>query len=98
MGLVDRRNVKPSDKRVSVAKVKKVLRLCRQGYFDLNMGQFHEKLKESTTSNGATPSCRKRSKGAGLVGARTQTAQASQAAGAASMPGMRLQIDGNIHQ
>src|SRR5205807_6398951 len=45
-GLFDRRQGKPSPKRVPVAQVEQVLGLYRDRYFDLNLRHFHEKLHE----------------------------------------------------
>src|SRR5436305_12358252 len=45
-GLFDRRQGKPSPKRVPVAQVEQVLRLYRERYPDLNVRHFHEKLRE----------------------------------------------------
>ena len=44
--LADRRKGKPSDKRVPLATVEKVLQLYQENYFDLNIRHFHEKLGE----------------------------------------------------
>src|SRR5260370_37290070 len=44
-GLFDRRQGKPSPKRVPVAQVEQVLGLYRDRYFDLNVRHFHEKLQ-----------------------------------------------------
>src|SRR5216683_909603 len=44
-GLFDRRQGKPSPKRVPVARVEQVLGLYRDRYFDLNVRHFHEKLQ-----------------------------------------------------
>src|SRR5262249_62401116 len=44
-GLFDRRRGKPSPKRVPLATVENVLGLYREKYFDLNVSNFHEKLK-----------------------------------------------------
>jgi len=41
----DRRQGKPSPKRVPVARVEQVLGLYRDRYFDLNVRHFHEKLQ-----------------------------------------------------
>src|SRR5437870_13794285 len=44
-GLFDRRQGKPSPKRVPVARVEQVLGLYRDRYFDLNVRHFQEKLQ-----------------------------------------------------
>lgn len=43
-GLFDRRQGKPTPKRVPLAVVERVLGLYREQYFDLNLRHFHEKL------------------------------------------------------
>jgi transposase len=45
-GLLDRRQRKPSSRRVPKAQAEEVLRLYRDKYFDLNVRHFHEKLSE----------------------------------------------------
>ena len=45
-GLFDRRQQRPSPKRVPMATVEKVLRLYREQYFDFNVKHFAEKLAE----------------------------------------------------
>ena len=42
----NRRRRNPSPKKVPLAVVEKVLGLCREKYFDLNVRHFHEKLQE----------------------------------------------------
>src|ERR1700687_4764165 len=78
-GLFDRRQGKPSPKRVPVALVEQVLGLYRDRYFDLNVRHFHEKLHREhgvdlSYSWVKLP----------LQGAGTQARRASQAASAAS--------------
>jgi len=45
-GLMDRRRGRPSEKRVPLEQVERVLELYRERYFDLNVRHFHEKLGE----------------------------------------------------
>jgi transposase len=45
-GLFDRRRGRPSPKRVALATIERVLELCRERYFDLNVRHFQEKLRE----------------------------------------------------
>src|ERR1700688_4307739 len=45
-GLLDRRQRKPSSRRVPRAQAEEVLSLYRDRYFDLNVRHFHEKLGE----------------------------------------------------
>src|SRR6266545_4777531 len=44
-GLLDRRRCRPSEKRVPLETVERVLGLYRDQYFDLNVRHFHEKLR-----------------------------------------------------
>ncbi len=86
-GLFDRRQGKPSPKRVPVAQVEQVLGLYREQYFDLNVRHFHEKLRERTRDRaqlhlGEAGVARS---GAGEAG--TQARSASQAAAAAAFAG-----------
>jgi hypothetical protein len=43
-GLLDRRRCRPSEKRVPLETVERVLMLYRERYFDFNVQHFHEKL------------------------------------------------------
>src|ERR1035438_2027325 len=45
-GLLDRRQRKPSSRRVPKAQAEEVLSLYRDKYFDLNVRHFHEKRSE----------------------------------------------------
>jgi transposase len=45
-GLYDRRERRPSPKKVPVKDVERVLQLCREKYFDFNVRHSHEKLAE----------------------------------------------------
>ena len=44
-GLLDLRRRTPSQRRVGVEEIQKVLRLYREQYFDFNVKHFHEKLQ-----------------------------------------------------
>ncbi|MEP6538677.1 MAG: helix-turn-helix domain-containing protein [Bryobacteraceae bacterium] len=66
-GLVDRRKGKPSDKRVPLEIVELVLRLYKETYFDLNIRQFHEKLREEHNIELSYTWVQKALQGAGLV-------------------------------
>ena len=44
-GLLDLRRRTPSQRRVGVVEIQKVLRLYREEYFDFNVKHFHEKLQ-----------------------------------------------------
>jgi len=86
-GLFDRRQGKPSPKRVPVAVVEQVLGLYRDRYFDLNVRHFHEKLARRARGRsqlhlGEAGLARSR---VGVAGAEARGA--SQAASAASVAG-----------
>jgi hypothetical protein len=61
------RKGKPSDRQVPVAKVKEMLGLYRDTYFDLNMAHFHEKLLEEQGMELSYTFVQKALQGAGLV-------------------------------
>ena len=66
-GLVDRRKGRPSDKRVPLATVERVLGLYQATYFDLNIRHFHEKLSEEHGIQLSYTWVQKALQGAGLV-------------------------------
>ena len=97
-GLADRRKGKPSEKRVALATVEKVLALYRETYYDLNIRHFHEKLREL---HGIEPSytwVQKALQGAGMVARRGKRAKHRRRREPRPMPGMLLHIDGSQHQ
>ena len=68
----DRRKGVVSLKRVPLAMCEKVLGLCRERNFDLNIGHFHEKLKEEHGIELSYTWVRKALQGAGLVAKRSK--------------------------
>jgi hypothetical protein len=66
-GLFDRRQGKPSPKRVSLAQVEQVLGLYRERYPDLNVRHFHEKLREQHQIDLSYTWVKQALQGAGLV-------------------------------
>jgi len=97
-GLVDRRQAKPSDKRVPVAQVEEVLRLYREEYFDLNLRHFHEKLKDKHQIQLSYTFVQKALLGAGLVARGRKRRKHRRRRERRPLPGMLLHIDGSKHQ
>lgn len=97
-GLADRRRGKPSEKRVPLATVEKVLGLYRETYYDLNMRHFHEKLRQVHGIMLSYTWVQKALQGAGLVARRGKRAKHRRRREPRPMPGMLLHIDGSRHQ
>ncbi len=97
-GLVDRRQAKPSDKRVPVAQVEEVLRLYREEYFDLNLRHFHEKLKDQHQIQLSYTFVQKALQGAGLVARGRKRRKHRRRRERRPLPGRLLHIDGSKHQ
>jgi len=97
-GLADRRRGKPSEKRVPLATVEKVLGLYRETYYDLNMRHFHEKLREVHGIHLSYTWVQKALQGAGLVARRGKRTKHRRRREPRPMPGMLLHIDGSQHQ
>src|SRR5213082_972203 len=97
-GLFDRRQGKPSPKRVPVALVEEVLGLYRDRYFDLNVRHFHEKL---TGEHGIPLSytwVKAALQGAGLVTRGRKRGVHRKRRPRRPLPGMLLHIDGSRHR
>src|SRR5437660_6295398 len=92
-GLFDRRQGKPSPKRVPVAQVEQVLGLYRDRYFDLNLRHFHEKLHELSYTW-----VKLALQGAGLVARGRKRGVHRQRRPRRPLPGMLLHIDGSHHR
>ena len=97
-GLSDRRKGKPSDKRVPLETVEKVLRLYQETYFDLNVRHFHEKLREEHGIELSYTWVQKALQGAGLVARGKRRGKHRRRRERRPMPGMLLHIDGSKHQ
>src|SRR5438552_17167493 len=89
-GLFDRRQGKPSPKRVPVAQVEQVLGLYRDRYFDLNLRHFHEKLHELSYTW-----VKLALQGAGLVARGRKRGVHRKRRPRRPLPGMLLHIDGS---
>jgi transposase len=97
-GLLDRRRCRPSEKRVPLATVERVLSLYREQYADFNVRHFHEKL---VAEHGITLSytwVKAALQGAGLVAKRSKRGTHRKRRPRRPLPGMLLHIDGSRHR
>ena len=97
-GLVDRRRGKPSQRRVPVATVEKVLGLYREKYSDLNVQHFHEKLGSDHGIELSYTWVKQALQGAGLVARGRKRGVHRKRRERRPLPGMLLHIDGSRHQ
>src|SRR5438045_6028799 len=97
-GLFDRRQGKPSPKRVPVALVEEVLGLYRDRYFDLNVRHFHEKLHSEHAIKLSYTWVKGVLQGAGLVSRGRKRGVHRKRRERRPLPGMLLHIDGSRHQ
>jgi transposase len=97
-GLVDRRKGRPSEKRVPMETVEKVLMLYRTTYFDFNVRHFHEKLREEHDIELSYTWVKKALQGAGLVKAAPRREKHRKRRPRRPLPGMMLHIDGSTHR
>jgi transposase len=97
-GLFDRRQGKPSPKRVPVAVVEQVLGLYRDRYFDLNVRHFHEKLAAEHRVDLSYTWVKLALQGAGLVTRGRKRGVHRKRRPRRPLPGMLLHIDGSHHR
>src|SRR5881398_538017 len=97
-GLFDRRQGKPSPKRVPVARVEQVLGLYRDRYFDLNVRHFHEKLSDEHRIELSYSWVKQALQGAGLVARGRKRGVHRKRRPRRPLPGMLLHIDGSRHR
>jgi transposase len=97
-GLFDRRQGKPSPKRVPVAVVEQVLGLYRDRYFDLNVRHFHEKLHAEHGVDLSYTWVKLALQGAGLVSRGRKRGVHRKRRPRRPLPGMLLHIDGSHHR
>src|ERR1700693_3734920 len=97
-GLFDRRQGKPSPKRVAVAVVEQVLGLYRDRYFDLNVRHFHEKLHAEHGVDLSYTWVKLALQGAGLVTRGRKRGVHRKRRPRRPLPGMLLHIDGSHHR
>src|SRR6266705_247146 len=94
-GLFDRRQGKPSPKRVPVAQVEQVLGLYRDRYFDLNVRHCHEKLQSTHAIELSYTWVKLAVQGAGLVTRGRKRGVHRKRRPRRPLPGMLLHIDGS---
>ena len=97
-GLLDRRRCRPSEKRVPLATVERVLQLYREQYFDFNVRHFHEKLVEEHGVELSYTWVKAVLQGAGLVRKGRKRGPHRKRRPRRALPGMLLHIDGSRHR
>src|SRR3974390_1766265 len=97
-GVLDRRRCRPSEKRVPVETVERVLGLYREQYFDFNVRDFHEKLGEQHGIGLSYTWVKAALQGAGLVARGRKRGGHRNRRPRRPLPGMLLHIDGSRHQ
>jgi len=97
-GLLDRRQRKPSSRRVPKAQAEEVLSLYRDQYFDLNVRHFHEKLSEEHQIGLSYTWVKQALQVAGLVKRKAKRGVHRKRRERRPLPGMMLHIDGSEHQ
>src|SRR3974377_1217930 len=100
LGIADRhlRLWRPSEKRVPVETVERVLGLYREQYFDFNVRHFHEKLGEQHGIGLSYTWVKAALQGAGLVARGRKRGVHRKRRPRRPLPGMLLHIDGSRHQ
>lgn len=96
-GLYDRRLKRPSPKRVPMDQAKKVVRLYREMYFDLNVRHFHEKLLEEHGIDLGYTWVKTALQTAGLVPKKRKRGPHREQRPRRPMVGMMLHVDGSTH-
>ncbi len=97
-GLLDRRRCRPSEKRVPLATVERVLALYREQYFDFNVRHFHEKLTGEHGIQLSYTWVKAALQGAGLVARGRKRGVHRKRRPRRPLPGMLLHIDGSRHR
>lgn len=96
--VIDRRWGKPSEKRVAVEIIEKVLGLYRDQYFDLSVRHFHEKLGAEHGIGLSYTWVKRALQAAGLVAKKPDRRVHRRKRPRRPLPGMLLHIDGSHHQ
>lgn len=96
-GLFDRRQKRPSPKRVPVEVVRQVLTLYRERYFDLNVLHFHEKLRAEHGIRLSYTWVKTALQTAGLVAKEARRSPHRKARPRRPLPGMLLHADASTH-
>jgi hypothetical protein len=96
-GLVDRRRVRPSPRRVPMRVVEQVIGLYQERYQGFNVKHFHEKLVEQHQIVWSYSCVKALLQGAGLVRRAPGRGQHRKRRTRRPLPGMLLHIDGSKH-
>ena len=96
-GLVDRRRVRPSPRRVPMRVVEQVIGLYQERYQGFNVKHFHEKLVEEHQIVWSYSCVKALLQGAGLVRRERQRGVHRRRRERRPLPGMLLHIDGSEH-
>ena len=97
-GVLDRRRCRPSEKRVPLATVERVLGLYGDQYYDFNVRHFHEKLREEHGITLSYTWVKAALQGAGLVAKGRKRGVHRKRRVRRPLPGMLLHIDGSRHR
>ena len=97
-GILDRRRCRPSEKRVPLETVERVLGLYREKYFDFNVRHFHEKLRSEHDIALSYTWVKAALQGAGLVARGRKRGVHRKRRARRPLPGMLLHIDGSRHR
>jgi hypothetical protein len=97
-GVLDRRRCRPSEKRVPLETVERVLALYREKYFDFNVRHFHEKLGAEHDIQLSYTWVKAALQGAGLVARGRKRGVHRKRRPRRPLPGMLLHIDGSRHR
>jgi transposase len=97
-GILDRRRCRPSEKRVPLATLERVLSLYREQYFDFNVRHYHEKLVEEHGIGLSYTYVKTVLQGAGLVAKGRKRGPHRKRRPRRPLPGMLLHIDGSRHR
>jgi transposase len=96
-GLLDRRQRRPSSKRVPVETVRQVLRLYREQYAKFNVAHFCDQLREHHDLRLSYQWVKTALQTAGLVAPRAKRGPHRQRRERRPLPGMLLYVDGSTH-
>jgi transposase len=96
--VIDRRWGKPSEKRVAVEIIEKVLGLYRDRYFDFSVRHFHEKLRSEHGIGLSYTWVKRALQASGLVAKKSDRRVHRRKRPRRPLPGMLLHIDGSHHQ
>src|SRR5579875_3365082 len=97
-GLFDRRQQRPSPRRVPMEVAEEVLRLYQETYADLNVRHFHEKLREEHAIQLSYTWVKLALQGAGLVAKGRKRGVHRKRRKRRPLAGMMLHLDGSRHQ